>query len=86
MKLTLSVGGGVTGFSKENSVDINSLDSKTRTALIEYINSLEHKQPKNFSETWCLNDNKEVPIDKNKMSDRLKELYEKMKNNLSYSR
>ena len=84
MKLTLSVGGGFTGLSKENTVDVDSLDKNTVAALMDYINSSDHKPPMNLNEVWCLNDDKEVPIDKNKMNDKLKQLYDKMKKNLSY--
>ena len=84
MKLTLSAGGGVTGLSKENTVDIDSLDKNTVASLMEYINSSDHKIPMNFSESWCLNDGKEVPINKDKMNDKLKQLYDSMKKGLNY--
>ena len=33
MKLTLSAGGGVTGLSKEHTIEVNALDEATRAAL-----------------------------------------------------
>ena len=86
MKLTLSIGGGITGLTKVHSVDTNTLDKNTVAALMDYINSSEQKMTLNFNETWSLDDEKEVPIDKNKMNDQLKHLYERMKKDLSYTR
>lgn len=86
MKLTLSVGGGVTGLTKENTIDINTLDESTRKALMEYISSSSQKSPRNLRESWSLNDDEEVPIDRSKLNDKLEKLYTTMQKNLSYHR
>ena len=84
MKLTLSVGGGFTGLFKEHSIDVKSLSESTNKALMDYIHSVGQKKPMNLNESWTLNEEKEVPIVEEKMSDELKELYGKMKKKLSY--
>ena len=84
MKLTLSAGGGVTGLSKEHSIDLDSLDATTRAALINYFDNSNTQRPRNFNETWSLGDEKEVPIDISKMSEELKRLYNEMKEKSGY--
>jgi hypothetical protein len=83
MKLTLSIGGGFTGLSQEYSVEVTSLDPDTRSDLMNYIASVTAYKPSNLNETWSL-DNKEVPIDLQKMNEPLLKLYYHMKQNLSY--
>jgi len=84
MKLTLSVGGGATGLVKECSIDISSLDENTHQALMTYMDTVVRHKPAGFNETWSLNDEKEVPIDKDKMNRELQQLYRTMKQNLQY--
>ena len=84
MKLTLSVGGGFTGLFKEHSIDVTSLNEATSKALLAYINEVDQKKPTNFNESWTLDEEKEVPIVEDKMSDELKDLYGKMKKKLRY--
>jgi hypothetical protein len=86
MKLTLSVGGGFTGLTQQSSIDVDSLDENTRAALLNYIDKSGKASPKNWNENWILDDEKEVPIDNSKLSDELKQLYNRMKENLSYPR
>ncbi len=84
MKLTLTAGGGVTGLTKEYSIDLTPLKDATRRALLEYINNSGAVRPSHFNESWILDDGKEVPIDKDRMNDELKDLYDHMKKNLNY--
>jgi hypothetical protein len=84
MKLTLSVGGGFTGLIQESSIDVDSLDESTREALLDYISRSEPAMPMNLNETWIWNDEKEVPIDCSKMNSELRELYDQMKEKLSF--
>ena len=84
MKLTLSVGGGVTGLFKEHTIDVNVLDERTRTSLINYIHNRKEVRSKNFTESWIINNEEEIPIDRNKMNPELRQLYMSMKNNLQY--
>ena len=84
MKLTLTVGGGATGLAKEHSIDVGSLDQQTHTALLEYIRNSGPLRPSNFYESWCLDDGKEVPVDRNRMSAALQQLYDEMKKKVHY--
>lgn len=84
MKLTLSSGGGFTGLTKEHSIDTGALDDKTHSALMEYMNSSTAKPPGNVNEQWLLDDNKEVPIDLDKMDPHLVKLYNDMRSKLAY--
>ena len=84
MKLTLSAGGGVTGLAKEHTIEVSSLDEVTRAALIKYFDSSSSQSPRNFNETWSLDDKKEVPIELGKMSDELRRLYSEMKKRSGY--
>jgi hypothetical protein len=84
MKLTLSAGGGVTGLAKEHTIEVNSLDETTRAALIKYFDNSSGQSPRNFNETWSLDDEREVPIDFGKMNEELRRLYNEMKKRLGY--
>jgi hypothetical protein len=86
MKLTLTAGGGITGLIKEHSVDINNLNESTRAALMDYVRETGEQPPRNYSETWSLPDGKKVPVIPEKLPSPLKELYNTMKENLSYKR
>jgi len=84
MKLTLSAGGGVTGLSKEHTIEVNALDEATRAALMKYFDNSNPHPPRNFNESWSLDDEKEVSIDLSKMNEELKQLYSEMKKKLGY--
>jgi len=87
MKLTLLSGGGFTGLTKEHSIDLNSLDEHTRSALMEYFKHSSNKKSfTNVHESWALDDAHEAPIEKGRMNNELLKLYNEMKENLSYKK
>ena len=87
MKLTLSVSGGFTGLTKEETIELGSLDEKTRTSLLQYF---EEKKPpsltRGVTETWVLNDKEEIEVDVKKLPPELKSLYSVMKKSLTYKK
>jgi len=84
MKLTLSAGGGVTGLVKAHTIEVNSLDAATRAALIRYFDNSSSRPPRNFNESWSLDDEREVAIDLSKMNEELRRLYKEMKERVGY--
>ncbi len=85
MKLTLSVSGGFTGLLKEKTIDVNSLDEKTRASLIKYFEESKSASPAaNLLESWSLDNQNEILIQRQKLTPELKKLYNQMKKNLAY--
>ncbi len=86
MKLTLSISGGFTGLTKTYSVDIRSLDKKTRDSLVNYINKKSSPAPATpLAPCWSLDDNKEITIETKELTPELKVLFEAMKKELRYA-
>ena len=86
MKLTLSISGGFTGLMKTYSIDMQSLDKKTRDLLISYINKKLSTVPATpLAPCWSLDDHKEITIETKELTPELKVLFEAMKKELRYA-
>jgi hypothetical protein len=87
MKLILSVSGGITGIPKESSLELSTLDKKTREELLQYFReNPAAKQESTFSECWVLDNGQETPIRKKEMPAVLEKLYTEMKKDLQYKK
>ena len=87
MKLTFSISGGFTGLSKEKSIDVNSLDEKTREALKQFFEETPPGTSRsNVMESWTLDGQKEIPVSRHELPPSLQSLYDQMKKNLSYDK
>jgi hypothetical protein len=86
MKLTLSLSGGYTGLTKENTIDLSSLDESTRSALLKYFRNSDPLDPnRNIIESWSLDD-KEIPVKREELPAQLQNLYKQMKKDLKYDK
>jgi hypothetical protein len=87
MTLTLSVSGGFTGLQKQHSINTDSLDASTRNALMTYISKASRNSTSgNITESWSVDNEREVHIDIHQLSPDLKSLYEEMKKNLRHQK
>lgn len=87
MKLTFSISGGFTGLSKEMTIDVNALDGETRDALLDFFEkATSTKSRSNVMESWTLNGEKEILLNRHELPASLKSLYDRMKKDVSYTK